>query len=209
MARNLNVKIVGDASSYQRALRSAQKDTSHLARGFKALGTAAKIGLGAGLLGVGLAAKSATKELIDAQKVTAQTGAVLKSTGGIANVTAKHVDELGTKILKLSGIDDEAVKTGENMLLTFTKIRNEAGKGNKIFDQATQAMTDLAVAQSHGVTPSSETLLRTAIRLGKALQDPIKGVTALKRVGVDFDRAAEEADQDAGRYAATSWRRRS
>ena len=191
MARSLNVKIVGDASSYQRALRSAQKDTSKLAHGFRALGTAAKIGLGAGLLGVGLAAKSATKELIDAQKVAAQTQAVIKSTGGIANVTAKHVDRLGSSILKLSGIDDEAIKSGENMLLTFKNIRNQVGQGNNIFDQATMAVTNMDVAMTHGRS-TGESLSKTAIRIGKALQDPVKGSTALARVGVQFTEAQKK-----------------
>ena len=36
-----------------------------------------------------------------------------------------------------SGIDDEAIQSGENLLLTFTDIRNEVGKGNDIFNQAT------------------------------------------------------------------------
>jgi ElaB/YqjD/DUF883 family membrane-anchored ribosome-binding protein len=191
VARSLNVKIVGDASSYQRALRAASKDTSHLQKGFHALGTAAKVGLGAGLLAVGFAARSATKELIDAQKVTAQTGAVIKSTGQAANVTAKHVEALGSSLLKKSGIDDEAIKSGENMLLTFKKIRNEAGANNKIFDRATVALLDMDVAMTHG-NSTQESLSKTAIRLGKALNDPVKGATALKRVGVDLDESQKK-----------------
>jgi hypothetical protein len=30
--------------------------------------------------------------------------------------------------------------------LTFTNVRNEAGKGNKIFDRATRVITDMSVA---------------------------------------------------------------
>ena len=40
--------------------------------------------------------------------------------------------------MRYSGIDDEAIASGENLLLTFKNIRNEVGKGNKIFDQATE-----------------------------------------------------------------------
>ena len=35
-----------------------------------------------------------------------------------------------------------------------------------------------------GMTPSAEQLSKTAIMLGKALQDPEKGATALRKVGV-------------------------
>ena len=48
--------------------------------------------------------------------------------------------------MKKSGIDDEAIQSGENLLLTFTNIRNEAGKGNDIFNQATKATLDMSVA---------------------------------------------------------------
>ena len=77
------------------------------------------------------------------------------------------------------------------MLLTFKKIRNESGAGNKIFDQATRALVDMDVAMTHG-NSTSESLSKTAIRLGKALNDPVKGATALKRVGVDLDEAQKK-----------------
>ena len=87
--------------------------------------------------------------------------------------------------MTLSGIDDEAIKSGENMLLTFRDIRNETGKGNKIFDQATRTMLDMSVALGQDTTQS-------AMQLGKALNDPIKGVTALRRVGVQFTEAQQD-----------------
>ena len=52
--------------------------------------------------------------------------------------------------MKKTGVDDEAIPSGENLLLTFTNIRNEAGKGNDVFDQATTATLDLSVALGHG-----------------------------------------------------------
>jgi hypothetical protein len=81
--------------------------------------------------------------------------------------------------MKMTGIDDEAVQAGQNLLLTFTKIRNETGKGNDIFDQATLAMTNLSVAMGKDLSSS-------AILVGKALNDPVKGVSALSRAGVQF-----------------------
>jgi phage-related protein len=129
-----------------------------------------------------LAARAGFRELEEAQKVAAQTGAVLESTGGAANVTAKHVDSLATSLSRMSGVDDETIAAGENLLLTFTNIRNEVGKGNDIFDQATSAITDMSVSLGQDMKSS-------AIQVGKALQDPIKGVTALRRVGVAFTEA--------------------
>jgi phage-related minor tail protein len=110
----------------------------------------------------------------------------LKSTGGIAHVSAKQIDEMATSLLNKTGIDDETVKSGENLLLTFKNIRNEAGKGNDMFNQATKATLDLSVAFGKSVP-------QAAILVGKALNDPIKGLTALQRVGVTF--TAQQREQ--------------
>jgi len=151
---------------------------------FKAgIGTAAKAGAlalaGAAALGIGFA-KSSIAEARESQKVGALTENVIKSTGGAAKVTAAQVGDLATAISNKTGIDDEAIQSGANMLLTFKNIRNEAGKGNDIFNQSTSILTDLATAM--GSDPQ-----KAAIQLGKALNDPIKGVAALGRVGVTFD----------------------
>src|SRR5688500_14401302 len=111
-----------------------------------------KVGKAAGIAGAAIAGglalgvRAGVKEFMDAQKVTAQTNAVLESTGGIANVTAGEIDNLAGSLLRKSGVDDETIKSGQNMLLTFTKIRNETGKGRDIFNQATKATLDLSVA---------------------------------------------------------------
>jgi len=196
MARKISVEIVGDASSLERAFKKSSKaakafqgDMQKTGRRsvFGGVGKLAGLAAGtAGLAGLATVAKSAFAEFENAQQVTAQTNAALKSTGQVANVTAKHVDQLANAMLNKTGIDDEATKTAENMLLTFTNVRNEAGKGNKIFDRATGAVADLATAMNRGMVPSAEQMQKASIQLGKALNDPIKGVGALARIGIQF-----------------------
>src|SRR6266542_2279421 len=94
-----------------------------------------KVALGS-LAALGAGAAFAFGKFEESQKVANQTGAVLKSTGGAAHVTAKQVSGLADAISQKSGIDDEAIQSGENMLLTFKNIRNEAGRGNDIFNQS-------------------------------------------------------------------------
>jgi hypothetical protein len=118
-------------------------------------------------------------EANESRQVAAQTATVIKSTGGAARVSAKDVDTLATAISNKIGVDDEAIASGENLLLTFTNVQNRVGKGNDIFNQATQVMTDMSAALGQDMKSS-------AIQLGKALNDPIKGITALQRVGVTF-----------------------
>ena len=121
----------------------------------------------------------------ESAKVARVSAAVIKSTGGVAKITADQMGDLATAISNKTGADDEAVQSGENLLATFTNVRNETGKGNDIFNQATQAAVDMASAMNNGVVDANG-LKSANIQLGKALNDPIKGVTALSKVGVSF-----------------------
>jgi hypothetical protein len=121
----------------------------------------------------------------DSQKVAKQTAAVLTSTGGAAKVSASQISDLSTALSMKSGVDDEVIQSGENVLLTFTKIRNETGAGNDIFNQATAAALDMSAALGTDLQGS-------VVQVGKALNDPIKGVTALQRVGVSFTESQKE-----------------
>lgn len=118
-------------------------------------------------------------EARESQKVGAQTEAVIKSTGGAAKVSADQIGDLATALSNKTGIDDEAIQSGQNLLLTFTNIKDEAGKGNDIFSQSTSLLVDMATAM--GKAPKD-----AAVQLGKALNDPVKGMTALSKVGVSF-----------------------
>jgi hypothetical protein len=176
----LEAILSADTGRFNRDMAQAESRTHKTGAAFGKFGKAAVLAGGAagvGALAYGL--KIGIGEFMQGQKVAAQTNAVLKSTGSIAHVTAEHVDELAKAEMLKSGVDDEVIKTGENMLLTFKNIRNEAGKGNKIFDQSVRVLDDMTVAL--GSDPQKQ-----AIQLGKALNDPIKGITALARVGVTF-----------------------
>jgi hypothetical protein len=191
VSRQITVEILGDSRSLEKAFQKSAKDANKFGKGVEQTGKKTKgifgglgksigmLGVGGGLVALGGAAKAAFGEMADSQKVSAQTAAVLKSTGKAAGVSAKQVDDLSGALMKKSGVDDEAIKSGENLLLTFTNVRNEAGKGNDVFSQATTTMLDMSVALGQDMKSS-------AVQLGKALNDPVKGISALSRVGVSF-----------------------
>jgi len=186
MARKLQVEIIGDASSLHKAFGQAADSGSRFGSVMGSVAKTAGFAVGAAALG-GLAVtlRAGISDWKESAKVAAQTAAVIKSTGGVAQVSARDVDRLATTIQNYSGIDDEAVKSTENLLLTFTNIRNAAGKNNDIFTQATKIAADMSTALGQDMSSS-------AIQLGKALNDPVKGITALQRVGVSFTAGQRE-----------------
>jgi len=129
--------------------------------------------------------KQATDGYRDHVKVAAITNQVIKTTGAAAKVSAAFVGKLADAIERKTGVDGDAIQTGANLLLTFTNVRNEAGKGNQVFSRATGLLADMSVALGQSAKGS-------AIQLGKALNDPIKGVSALSKVGVSFTEQQKE-----------------
>lgn len=136
--------------------------------------------LGAGAVAFGV---SAVKSFQESQNVMAQTEAVLKSTGNAAGVTAEQVTKLASALERQTKFSDEDIQSAENLLLTFTSISKD------IFPDATKIVLDMSQALGQDLKSSS-------IQLGKALQDPIVGVTALRRVGVNFSEAQQQVIAD-------------
>ena len=130
------------------------------------------IGIAAGVAITG-AVVEGIKSLVSIQKVQAQTGAVIKSTASAAGQALDQITARSQKWSLAIGRNEEDVQNLQNILLTFTNI------GSKVFDETTTAALDMSQALGVDVKES-------AIQLGKALNDPIKGVTALRRVGVAF-----------------------
>lgn len=133
--------------------------------------------------------KAGIDELGSAQAAAAQTTAALKSTGGQAGVTADDLDRLSESLANLSGADKEAVQAGGNLLLTFRNVRNEAGQNNDVYNQALGLAQDLSVA-------FGQDLQSSVILVGKALDNPVQGLTALQRVGVTLSAQQKQQVKD-------------
>lgn len=135
--------------------------------------------LGAPFLALGFKAFTAFDEMDDA---AGQLNAVLKSTGGAAGVTREEVLKMGAALQDVSTFTRASIVSGENLLLTFTGI------GKTVFPRATQAMLDMSTAMGTDLKGS-------AIQIGKALNNPLDGITALTRVGVVFTDQQKEMIQ--------------
>lgn len=201
--RVLEVSITGDSRDLEKALGKSNKSLDKFGKQTSLVGRLSSksgasmmvLAKGGAAAGVGLiAAAAGAKKLFDAYTeslvVQKQTETALKSTGNQAGVTAKQIGNLATAISRKSGIDDEAVQAAENLLLTFTNVHNEAGKGNKIFNQTAHAAADMA--SSFKAAGKDMTIQDAMLQLGKALNDPEKGMTRLTRVGVSFTDAQKK-----------------
>lgn len=181
--KQLEIAIVGTNKSATKAFKEVDAAAGTTEGKLRQLGdtigpavaTAAAAVVGA----VGFALKSSWQAAEESAKIGRETERVLASTGATAWTSADKVSALAQSISEVTGADDELIQSGANLLLTFTQVQNKVGAGNDIFDQATQLALDMSTALGTDMSSAS-------IQLGKALNDPIRGITALSRAGVSF-----------------------
>lgn len=128
------------------------------------------------LLGAGVAA---LKLAGDAQKADAKLANVFESMGASAFTSLDALNEQAGALAKLSSFDDEGIKQAQAVMLTFGNVTG------KTFEESIGVVTDMSELLGQDLQSS-------AIQVGKALNDPVKGITALQRVGVSFTEEQKE-----------------
>ena len=113
---------------------------------------------------------------------------VAKSMGFVDGAYAGATERLGkyaTELSKQIAVEDESILAVQAKLATFKNVGSTMDEAGGAMDRATKAAFDLA-ATGFGSAEGNAT------QLGKALQDPIKGITSLAKAGVTFTDAEKE-----------------
>ena len=177
------IKIPILTSFDPKGLKSANAAFANLQGSVRSLGSNFAA-LGVALAGAGALIAKNVEALARIETINAQTAQTITSMGNAANISAQEVEALAGRLEALTATEAESIQEGANLLLTFRNISDQAGAGNDIFSQTTAIMVDMGRALGEDASGS-------AIRLGKALNDPITGLTALRKVGVGFTEEQE------------------
>jgi K+/H+ antiporter YhaU regulatory subunit KhtT len=176
MAKNkINVVVSTQGTS------KAKKKLGGVEGGLKSLGKQALIA-GAAFFGAraiigGL--KAATRAAAEQELAEKKLEAVLKSTSHAAGMQADELKKLASSLQTSTMYGDEAIMGAESLMLTFTKI------GKDVFPDAIETVLNMSTAMGTDMQSS-------VIQLGKALNDPIAGISALSRVGVQLTDTQKE-----------------
>ncbi|MCP4307791.1 MAG: hypothetical protein GY788_23540 [bacterium] len=145
--------------------------------------TAALGGLSLAFAGAGFTAFKALQAFQKFETQQLVTEQVIRATGGAAGKTAEDLEALAQSIGFGTLASVQEVRAASAQLLTFRSISGET------FDRTLRLSQDLA-------TLGFGTLKTSAVQLGKALEDPATGMTALRRVGVSFSEAQKQVIMD-------------
>lgn len=163
------VDIKANTTSYEKGISGIKMSLGGIAK--MATGVGAALGIGVGIVS---AIKATTQAFIEEEQAIAKLNAVLASTGNAAGFSSKEMQDFATELQNTTTFADDAIMGAQTLLATFTNIKGDN------FKEATKMATEMS-------TVFGQDLKSSAVQLGKALNDPVKGISALSKVGVSFN----------------------
>lgn len=176
MSSELIVRISADVKKLEEGYKEVEKQTESLSSKLADVAKVSGVAFAAQAAAIGFMVNAYEKAVTEDNKLRA----ALDATGGSAGLTFDQLKKMGDQLAVLAGIDDEVVASAQTLLLTFNKISGET------FPAALKVSADLSVLLGTD-------LKSAALQVGKALQDPVEGLSALSRIGIRFTQ--EQKDQ--------------
>lgn len=171
---DLYIRILADGSQLESGLNHAQSKVDGFSNGISKLGDQLKEAFG--ILAIEQFIVKSMEAADAADRALAKVAQAIESTGGAAGRSLEELRSAADDFKKSTLFDDDQVLNDVSaQLLTFGNLAGEN------FMRAQVAALDLATVLGDG-----EGLKGISIQLGKALNDPVQGLTALKRSGVSF-----------------------
>jgi len=181
-ARDARPSFVQAAAAIGGDLRQSLEATTYrlgpLGAGLRALGPIG-IAASAGAVAFGGALHKVFEATAEAEQASLRLNAVLKATGGVVGLTRKQLDDMADAMQASFHIDDDDIRGVMATLATFKSVAGDA-----FGETIKQAINMRAVFGGD--------LQSNIVQLGKALEDPVRGLTALRRSGLSFTEAQKD-----------------
>lgn len=161
----------------RKQLTEMNESTKRLSAGFDSLKNIAIAAFGG--IGIKEAVGAMIRAAEEQEKVYKKLDGVLKATGQTVGYTTKELADYASELQNLTTYADEAIINAETMLASFRNIQGIH------FKEAIKAVLDLS-------TVMDQDLRSSVLQIGKALNDPIANLGALKRAGVNFTGTQKE-----------------
>ena len=177
----LKYTISATASKYDRVINNSMAKTKvfdgsviNLKGSLAKLGPAAAAAGGAAALGAFvLTLKSGVETSAEWERRLLRTESLIKATGNAAGLSANELSVMAKELDLLTLGDRDNIMDAINALQTFKSVSGDT------FRDTIRLAGDLS--ETLGTDLRSQT-----VQLGKALEDPVRGLNSLRRVGVTF-----------------------
>lgn len=180
----LDIDLAANVARLQRDMNRATgivdksfRDMQRIAGTVRNLFSFAGVGIGAGSLVSGL--RAVIDAAAEAERIDNRLNAVLKATDHAAGLTAKQLREMADGLAEITRFDDEMVKEAMGVLLTFPDVAGDN------FQRTIGLAADLSAIMGRDLSSSARLL-------GKAMQDPVRGIAQLREIGLSLSPVQED-----------------
>jgi len=171
----LQVQVTADTKQAEDGLKKVSGDIGQVEKASTRAVSAVKA-FAVGLASIATVSAVFSRAVAESQKFETtmfRIGAVIKATGGVAGRTADDLRSFARELAMNTLESTEGVLEAQQRLLTFRKVTGD------VFDRTIRVAADLSAVLGQNMSSS-------AIQLGRALEDPVTGLTALTRSGTVF-----------------------
>jgi len=203
---NIHIAITGDSAKLQQATKKARKSANSLGEGLgnltsavgvidgplggitgrvSALRTAlTRTNVVMGAAGVSMSALTAAtaaglRQFSATEQSLFKTEAILNATGMASGFTATQMDAMARATARATLASTDQIRAAQQVLLTFRSVSGPT------FQRTIDLAQDMAATFGGDARTA-------ATQLGKALEDPITGLTSLRRSGISFSESQKQ-----------------
>lgn len=174
----VTLELRGDGGPLDKALKESEGSIAS----FASYAKTAMIAIGAAVVvdKVFEYGKAFVSSAAEIEEQETRLGAMIKATGGAAGVTSDQLKEMASRIEETTRFTDDSARAAETALLKFQNIKGDQ------FEKTMFAAADLAEVLGTDMSSSAQ-------MLGRALEDPERGMMVLRRAGITL--SAEQKEQ--------------
>jgi len=170
MGNDLQYVVGAETSPYERSMNRVRDKAGIVS---KAIGIGFKTSAAAAVAAFAGMAASGTKSFAELERKMLRTQSIIKATGNAAGLEATELLTFAKELDLATLGNRDAILAAINTMQTFKSVSGDT------FKRSIELSQDLSEVLGTDIKSS-------ALQLGKALEDPIKGISALSRVGVSF-----------------------
>jgi hypothetical protein len=170
-------KFTAELKKVRADLKLMQTDVSEISKSLSGFGTALKASIAGTAVIAGF--RAIVKATAESEAATAQLEAALKSASTTVRLSSEQFQAFAKQMQNTTTFTDEAVLGVQSILLAFRSL-----SGQTILS-ATSAVLDLSTRLGTDLTSAARLV-------GRALEDPEKGLSGLTRAGIVFSRSQQE-----------------
>ena len=180
LTEELKVLVTAEVSKAVAGLGRIDKKADETEKMFRSLGRTISDAFSIGAV---TAFMKKSVEAYDIQKEAVSIlDAAIEATGAGAWTTSAQLKEMASSFQAVTNYGDEAVISMQSVLLGFKNIRGDT------FNEASKAILDMSTVMHMDLASAAQAV-------GKALDDPVNGITSLQRQGFRFTAAQKDVIQ--------------